>query len=408
MFGWFKKPSGMSRKPETAHTGADIAAEFMARAGWEEPVAPTPGWALLLRSPYDTSKVVTSWLGGIPHAPTDFSWPMDTDGKPLHFIAQIDLASLQPEPETGLRPPGLPEQGALLVFVGRSYACPVLSVADMGRAVPLSLPDQLEPIRKHGFFSDKPVFSYWPIDPVAFLDTGSGRPPFLPDPFEHPRNWIINWGIAALEAEIVIESLERELGFGRDFLARLQGNGDGQAKNRVIESKTAYYTVMARSAPPVVSAMKAWREAALSKPPEALIDQAQVDEVFTARRILHDKIEENYPPKSLLLGRAKAFWEKLCLSYSQENDFSLVPMALQPFVAMWLTDWRGHRLFGLEPPFPNNGEDRRGQDCLISVAADRVLNTDSEHEYGMSIWCPKQRLMKGQFEPGQFIRHIAV
>src|SRR5215510_9742194 len=133
MFRWFEK----LRRGKNGHggdrelTGADVAAEFLARAGTEGPAERLPAWALLLRSPYDTSRSVASWLGGVPRAPRDLDWPNDTDGTPLHFLAQIDLASLKPEPETGVRPPGLPEEGALLVFVGRSYACGILDAQEM-------------------------------------------------------------------------------------------------------------------------------------------------------------------------------------------------------------------------------------------------------------------------------------
>ncbi|HVQ20048.1 MAG TPA: DUF1963 domain-containing protein, partial [Terrimicrobiaceae bacterium] len=164
MFRWFEK----LRRGKNGHgaerelTGADVAAEFLARAGTEDRADRLPAWALMLRSPFETPRTVSSWLGGTPHAPRDFDWPNDTDGMPLHFLAQIDLASLKPEPETGARPPGLPAEGALLVFVGQSYACDVLDAHDMKRAVPLALPDSLEPIRKHGFFSEERSFTYWP------------------------------------------------------------------------------------------------------------------------------------------------------------------------------------------------------------------------------------------------------
>src|SRR5262245_42944952 len=142
MFRWFEKlrrgKNGQGAEREL--TGADIAAEFLARAGTEDRADRLPAWALLLRSPYETSRTVSSWLGGAPHAPRDFNWPNDVDGTPLHFLAQIDLASLKPEPETGARPPGLPEDGALLVFGGQSYACRILDARYMVRAGPLALP----------------------------------------------------------------------------------------------------------------------------------------------------------------------------------------------------------------------------------------------------------------------------
>ncbi|HUL06210.1 MAG TPA: DUF1963 domain-containing protein [Candidatus Acidoferrum sp.] len=180
MFRWLEKlrRGKNGRGAERELTGADVAAEFLARAGTEDRAHRLAAWALQLRAPYETSRSVSSWLGGAPHAPRDFTWPNDVDGTPLHFLAQIDLASLKPEPETGARPPGLPEEGALLVFVGRSYACPILDAQDMKRAVPLALPESLAPISKHGFFSEERSFTCWPIDPVVYLDTAvdSGDP----------------------------------------------------------------------------------------------------------------------------------------------------------------------------------------------------------------------------------------
>jgi hypothetical protein len=85
-----------------------------------------------------------------------------------------------------------------------------------------------------------------------------------------------------------------------------------------------------------------------------------------------------------------------------------LPSCYRPFVDMRETGWRGHRLFGIEPPFDNNWEDLRGQDCVISIAADALLQTESEHEYGLSIWCPRGRMKKGLFDKGQLVRHCAV
>ncbi|MCK1514545.1 hypothetical protein IVB22_18620 [Bradyrhizobium sp. 190] len=120
---------------------------------------------------------------------------------------------------------------------------------------------------------------------------------------------------------------------------------------------------------------------------------------------------ENYWPKLILPGNAKKTWEKINVLHpglTGPEAFQRISSAYRPFVAAHITDWRGHRLFGIEPPFPNNGEDLRGQDCLISVAADPLLNTCSEHEYGMSIWCSQRDLLKARYTRGQFIRHCAV
>ena len=49
------------------------------------------------------------------------------------------------------------------------------------------------------------------------------------------------------------------------------------------------------------------------------------------------------------------------------EGYDELPSCYRPFVDMRETDWRGHRLFGIEPEFGNNWEDRRGQDCVISI-----------------------------------------
>jgi hypothetical protein len=410
MFRWFEK----LRRGKNARTGADIGAEFLARFGAEDRAKRLPAWALLLRSPYETSRSVLSWLGGVPRAPVDFEWPNDRDGTPLHFLAQIDLSSLKPEPETGARPLGLPEEGALLVFVGQSYACRILDARDMTRAVPLALPDRLEPVSKHGFFSEERTFTRWPVDPVPYLDTardsGDARPGFLPDTFARPADWITTCGIAALDAEIVIDSLEIELRQGEQFEKSRQQLGSKLPDTDVIRSKIRHYALMTRKAPELIVALSAWREWALSQPPGDGVDTVRLGDIMRLRLALRDEME-SYGPKSVLPGNADKVWEKIWGAYPQlrqDRDYTTLPAAYRPFIEARITGWRGHRLFGHEPPFPNNGEDLRGQHCLISIAADPLLGTQSEHEYGMSVWCPRDRMVKGRYDGGQFVRHCAV
>jgi hypothetical protein len=77
------------------------------------------------------------------------------------------------------------------------------------------------------------------------------------------------------------------------------------------------------------------------------------------------------------------------------GDSSVPSMAL-------ITDWRGHRLFGLETP--PDYDDLRGLDCLINIAADRLLRTESEHTYALSVWCPRNDMAAGRFDRGLFLR----
>src|SRR5262249_24518422 len=53
------------------------------------------GARLRLIVPLAAGEDYRSWLGGCPHLPDPFSWPQ-RDGKPLHFVGQIDCAALPP------------------------------------------------------------------------------------------------------------------------------------------------------------------------------------------------------------------------------------------------------------------------------------------------------------------------
>jgi predicted DNA-binding WGR domain protein len=96
-------------------------------------------------------------MGGLPSLPTDVAWPLHLHtGRPLHFLAQVDLSTLPPlgAAQSG-RPvgPGLPSSGLLFFFVdmggdfdgGKAGASPgarVLYAAQAGaeRAAPQGLP----------------------------------------------------------------------------------------------------------------------------------------------------------------------------------------------------------------------------------------------------------------------------
>jgi hypothetical protein len=101
----------------------------------------------------------------------------------------------------------------------------------------------------------------------------------------------------------------------------------------------------------------------------------------------------------------------MCLKegeFRRGQNFAALSEMYRDFAEKQVTAWRGHRLFGIEPPFPNNGEDFRGQDCLISIASDPLLGTETGHNYGMSVWCPRDEMAKGQLQQGQFVLHCAV
>lgn len=67
----------------------------------------------LIENPDKEIKKGSSKLGGQPDLPVGFEWPL-CDGKPLTFLAQIDLSEVDPE-KSGYR---LPEKGFLYLFSG--------------------------------------------------------------------------------------------------------------------------------------------------------------------------------------------------------------------------------------------------------------------------------------------------
>ncbi|MFD0982400.1 DUF1963 domain-containing protein [Tropicimonas aquimaris] len=407
MFKWLRK----AKRPEKrASIDVDqILAELEARTGSADRASELPAWALILRSPFRPWQSATSWLGGTPCAPLEFVWPLGTDGAPLHFLAQIDLGALQPEPETGSRPPGLPESGALLVFVGlHDYAVRIIDDKRMRVASRIPAPATLAPINELGYFGDAQTFKRWPVDPVPFLDRGEQRPSAFPELFADPAAWIDTWALAELDARLLLQGLQRELRFGEEFFSRKAHWPDPPTK--VILQKQAFYSLLMEDAPALLAKLEPWHARAAAEPPEGSVDAAALGALLVERRALMYGMP-NYPVKPLMLGSPDALWGALRTQYRDAfaaTDFQAIPEGVRGFVEARITDWRGHRLFGLEPEFPNNSEDLRGQDVFISIHADALLNTESEHDYGMSVWCACDGLAEGRHYDGQFIRHCAV
>ncbi|WP_108814212.1 DUF1963 domain-containing protein [Loktanella sp. Alg231-35] len=127
------------------------------------------------RSTIDLATEGTSWLGGAP-ALGDTPWPRTADGKPLHHLAQVDLASL---PQDAV-PAQMPRTGALSFFVPTTadpmLPAKVVYIADSTTG-PSPLPDDLPPlyagerwghhIKGHTRQTAPRVFPRWPIVPLA-------------------------------------------------------------------------------------------------------------------------------------------------------------------------------------------------------------------------------------------------
>ncbi|WP_425335343.1 DUF1963 domain-containing protein [Rhodoblastus acidophilus] len=68
------------------------------------------GVKLKLTAPATSLDTGDSWLGGNPRLPDPFEWP-HVEGKPLHFLGQIDCSALPAEIWGGLGPDRVPACG---------------------------------------------------------------------------------------------------------------------------------------------------------------------------------------------------------------------------------------------------------------------------------------------------------
>lgn len=380
----------------------------------DDRTSPVPAWGLMLGSPFKDCSGATSWLGGLPCAPQGFDWPRDPeDGELMHFYAQIDLNDLKPEPETGARPAGLPEKGALLVFIRLGCAVRVISEEDAPAAGPISAPDDLPELKSMGYWVEGNTFPAWPIKPRAFLDhpideevfweemDGEARPAPFPNPHPQPSDWITTWGMAALEADVTIAALAGDM--------RL---ADDHAMGISHDHIRGYYAVLLEDGAALMERLVSWKARADSEDPLAPVDQDALSALFTARKAFCAKVDRNFTATIALNGAPYKVWEKVRHAARGDMPFAAfgknVDPAHQRFAEERITDWRRHRLFGIEPPFSNNQEDLRGKACLISIGADELLGTQTEHDYGLSLWGSAEDLQAGHFDRLEVMRHCAV
>lgn len=127
-----------------------------------------------------------SYLGGLPKLGTT-PWPRDAAGKPLYFMAQLDLAEID---RSSAGRSVLPKTGALAFFIGGpKYGC-ILHVrepgatftpAPAGRVPPRDVggSELVDPAFRHG----PQEFPFWAVEFHA-LSTGPAYIPGDPDTFE--------------------------------------------------------------------------------------------------------------------------------------------------------------------------------------------------------------------------------
>lgn len=63
---------------------------------------------------------IHSWYGGLPRLPHSIEWPKDSDGRPFHFLAQLDLSRVP----SYLSSSDLPKEGHLAFFADTEFDQP--------------------------------------------------------------------------------------------------------------------------------------------------------------------------------------------------------------------------------------------------------------------------------------------
>ncbi|ETA50487.1 hypothetical protein [Ponticoccus alexandrii] len=100
---------------------------------------------------------------------------------------------------------------------------------------------------------------------------------------------------------------------------------------------------------------------AAGMPATAPVDVAALSAIFARRIELAERIEASVPGEVSfgialdLAGRVEALLGKLHGDFPglrQAEDLDAIPEGFRGFLAAVITDWRGHRLFGLEAPPP--------------------------------------------------------
>ncbi len=282
-------------------TGADYVDEYQALSGAADRAKEIPGWALLLHSPFNPPANPTSWIGGRPHAPEEFTWPSTTKGVRQHFLAQIDLSTLS---NTGNN--GLPSAGALLVFFSYQwtndapdhvYTCRILSADEMKKARPVPVPDDLDTLDKTmGFFHPEQTFIKRGVDLVPFQDDRSSPPAGIPNNFTSPERWISNWGIALADVEITLQRLQHCVepllaDKGQKHLADLNARFKKMPQAKYLLSDIANTKALASQGPEMLEALTAWRDLARSRPANAPIDLNALKALFAKRTALAEQMK---------------------------------------------------------------------------------------------------------------------
>lgn len=347
--------------------------------------------------------------------PDEFEWPRDSAHGPLHFVAQIDLADIMAEPETGQRPASLPESGAILFFVGMrhsetEHATRVLTASEMAHAHEMHEPDDVGSLRDIGFWIDPPVFPKWPLDLQPYLDDGKTTPHVLAKPSKDPTDWITNWGLAAYETQIVIKAVEDDAVRSVSVFDWAESQAMKQAGLSKNDQRAKHRSTMAQERPALLKALKHFHAVASSHDPCTPIDLEMRDDIWDLRNAVAAKLD-SFAVRLALRANSAAVYRTLFREYMHRvdrEDYDKVPEAYRAFLGAQISAWHNHRLFGRALPPVTYVPDLRGLDCLVSFESQDLMATETEHENGFSIWAARTQMAQGEYTHGTYVPHVNV
>ena len=143
------------------------------------------------------------------------------------------------------------------------------------------------------------------------------------------------------------------------------------------------------------------------KAPESPVDTAALDAIMAKRAALNERLKGFDAFRT-----SPASVEQALLSpktgQTLEDVLADPPEAFRPFLTARLTGWRGHRLFGWAVPEMTDFPDLRGLDCVLSLTADHLPATQTEHHDGFSIWVRREAMAAGDWSDARIVWHSAV
>ncbi|WP_170761419.1 DUF1963 domain-containing protein [Ruegeria lacuscaerulensis] len=386
--------------------------ELLAMDGEADRAAELPAWFLHLRSPFEADQSARSWFGGLPLLPIAHAWPRDPDGRPMHFVLQIDLGALS-EP----KPVKLNDSGALLLFVSflrqdaGSYRVVQLTEEQMQKAQPRQAPEDLPDLNDAGFFDLGKTFPRWALDLHYEMDAGEDRAVIDPPAEE----WITNWGIAAGEAQRVAYNRTYDDKWRQEFDQKMSQRDENSPPLEGHDKRMAqHYAAMERFGPEFFEAFDQFVAKAEAMPPDTPIDQDELKSILEKRRAFAEQLGEFSikwalaPSQDTFISQQLRAHVKNRKGGFEKDDLADIPSYLQCVLSDVLTGYRFHRLFGRALPPSTHPVELRGMDCLITFRSDDALGILREHEHGFSIWCLREDMSEGFFETGKLVWHTSV